>query len=49
MMNNFYTNNNDSRLNEARALINQMSGEELTKLMNNDNEVIKFVQNLSEV
>jgi len=47
-MNNYYSNN-DSRLNEARTMINQMSVEELTKLMNNDDEVTKFVRNLPAV
>jgi len=48
MMNNYYTNN-DSRLNEARAMISQMSGEDLKKLMNSNDDVTKFVQNLPEV
>ncbi len=47
-MNNFYPNN-DSRLNEVRGMIGQMNGDDLKKLMNSDDEVIKFVQNLPEV
>jgi hypothetical protein len=41
--------NNDSRLNEARAMISQLSVDDLTKLMNNDDDVTKFVRNLPEV
>jgi hypothetical protein len=47
-MNNYYTNN-ESRLNEARAIISQMNSEDLNKLMTNDDDVTKFVRNLSEV
>ncbi len=47
-MNNYYMNN-DSRLNEARAMISQLSVDDLTKLMNNDDDVTKFVRNLPEV
>jgi hypothetical protein len=48
MMNGYYSNN-DKGLNEARGIINQMSVEDLKKLMNNDEEVSKLVRNLSEV
>jgi hypothetical protein len=47
-MNNFYPST-DSRLNEARTLIQQMSNEELEKIRNSDDEAMKFVRNLSEV
>lgn len=48
MTDNFYVNN-DVRLNEANNLLNQMSVEELTRLLNNNQEMNKFIQQLSEV
>ncbi|CAF2405256.1 unnamed protein product [Rotaria sp. Silwood2] len=48
MMNGYY-NNNDGGINEARTRINQMSLEELKKLMNSDEEVTNFVRGLSEI
>ncbi|CAF0974912.1 unnamed protein product [Rotaria sp. Silwood1] len=47
MMNGYY-NYNDGGLNEARSRINQMSFEDLKRLMNSDDEVTKFVRSLSE-
>lgn len=47
-MNGYYSNN-DGGLNEARGIINQMSVDDLKKLMNSDEEVTKLVRNLSEV
>ncbi|CAF1082466.1 unnamed protein product [Adineta steineri] len=48
MMNGYYMNN-ERELNEARGIINQMNVDDLKKLMNNDNEVTKLVQNLSSI
>ncbi|CAF3405327.1 unnamed protein product [Rotaria sp. Silwood1] len=48
MMNGYY-NYNDGGLNEARSRINQMSFEDLKRLMNSDDEVTKFVRSLSEL
>ncbi|UJR21212.1 hypothetical protein I4U23_024309 [Adineta vaga] len=48
MMSGYYPTN-ESGLNESRVLINQMSVDDLKRLMNNDDEVTKFVQNLPEV
>jgi hypothetical protein len=47
-MNNFYSNN-DSRFNEIRTTINQLSKDDLEKLMNSEDEIIQFVRNLPEV
>lgn len=47
-MNGFY-GYNDGGFNEARAIVSQMSVEDLKRLMNDDNEVTKAVRNLSEV
>jgi len=46
---NAYYANNDNGLNEARNVINQKTDDDLQKLMNNDDEVIKLVGNLNEV
>ena len=48
MTDNFYANN-DVRLNEANALLNQLSVEELNKLLNNEQEMNKFIQKVQEV
>ena len=48
MMNGYYGNNNDG-LNEARRIIDQMNMEDLKKLISNEEEVTKLVQNLAEV
>jgi hypothetical protein len=48
IMNGGYTNNNNA-LNEARYIISQKNYDDLTKLMNNDDEIIKLIGNLSEV
>ena len=47
-MNGYYTNN-ENGLKEARNIISQKSSDELTRLMNNDDEIAKFVGNLNEV
>lgn len=47
-MNNYYTNN-DSRLNDVRTALNQLSSDDLNRLMVNEDELIKFVQNLPDV
>ncbi len=47
-MNGFYTNS-DNVLNEARNVINQKTVDDLTKLMNNEDELAKFIGNLTEV
>lgn len=47
-MNSYYMNN-DNLLNEVRAILSQKSADDLTKLMNNDDEITKFIGNLSEV
>ena len=47
-MNGYYTNN-DNGINEARMIISQKNADDLTKLMNNDDEIIKLIGNLSEV
>jgi hypothetical protein len=47
-MNGYYTNN-EQGLNEARNVISQKNGDDLKKLMNNDDEVQKLVGNLNEV
>lgn len=39
----------DNALNEARAIVSQMSVDDLKRLMNNDEELRKLVQNLNEV
>ena len=47
-MNGFYSSN-DTTTNEARAVVHQMSVDDLKKLMNSDDEVTKLVRNLTEV
>jgi len=47
-MNGYYANN-EHVLNEARNVISQKNPDDLKKLMNNDDEVQKFIGNLSEV
>ncbi len=47
-MNSYYANH-DNGLNEARNIISQKTTDDLNKLMNNDDEIIKFIGNLSEV
>ena len=47
-MNNYYANK-DNALNEARNGISQKNTDDLNKLVNNDDELIKFIGNLSEV
>jgi hypothetical protein len=46
---NGYCTNNDNVLNEARNVISQKTADDLTKLMNNDDEVTRFIGNLGEV
>lgn len=48
VMSNYYPNN-DNRLNEVRSIISQMNLDDLKKLMNDDEEVLKFIRNLPEV
>jgi hypothetical protein len=48
MMNGYYANN-DSGLNEARGIINQLSMDELKKFISNDEEITKLVRNLPEI
>ena len=47
-MSGFYSSN-DATSNEARAVVHQMSVDDLKKLMSSDDEVTKLVRNLTEV
>lgn len=48
IMNDYY-GNSDNALNEAQNILNQKSDEDLKKIMKNDDEVLRFVGNLTEV
>lgn len=43
------TANSESALNEARNLLQQKPVDELNKLLNSEEEIAKFISNLSEV
>lgn len=47
-MSGYYTVS-DNALSEARNLLSQKGSDELQKLMNNDEELTRFVNNLTEV
>jgi len=47
-MNGYYANN-DNGLNEVRHIISQKTGDDLRKLMTNDDEIMRLVGNLNEV
>ena len=44
-----YYSSNDATSNEARAVVHQLSVDDLKKLMSSDDEVTKLVRNLTEV
>lgn len=48
-MSNEYYMNMELGLNEARSILNQRNADELKKLMQNDEELMKLITNISEV
>ncbi|CAF0865150.1 unnamed protein product [Rotaria sordida] len=48
MMNGYYANH-DNALNEVRSIISQKNVDDLTKLMNNDDDIGKLIGNLYEI
>lgn len=44
-----YSNNQENAFNEAKNLLSQKSADELTRLMSNEDELNRFINNLSEV
>lgn len=48
MTNNFYPSN-DARLNEARRLLNELSVDDMQKLINNNGEMDRFIEKIPEV